>query len=225
MMDGAREDLSLSHAGQGADMPLAERTALLRELDHRVKNNIQLLISLLNMSAQQVKDVGLHPVFVACRDRMTALSLVHDTLYQSSSITSVDVVSYLERLIAGLSQLFHMDKGNICLEVEEVPLELNTDRLVDLGMVLSELLSNAYKHAYPCHQDGVIRVEMKSIEGDRVELVVADHGVGMTAADATKDHAFGLKFVGGIIERNFAGDMQIQHGAGTRVVMRFPICL
>jgi two-component sensor histidine kinase len=198
---------------------------LLRELDHRVKNNIQLLISLLNMSAQQVKDVGLHPVFLACRDRLTALSLVHDALYQASSITNVDVVSYLERLIAALSQLFHMGRGNICLEVEVMPLELDTDRLIDLGMVLSELLANAYKHGYPCHQDGLIRVEMTPIEKDRVELAVADYGVGMTAADATKDYAFGLKFVGGIIERNFAGDMQIQHGAGTCVIMRFPKCL
>lgn len=220
--DARLEPSAISQYREALQAAQEERKVLLREIDHRVKNNMQLVISLLTISAQQVKEANLQPVFLACRDRMNALSMIHETLYKSSTLKQVDFVRYATDLIAKLSGHYDLQHCHIRQNIQLIPLDLETDRLIDIGLVLSELIANVYQHAFPTKKEGALYVEMASFPENHVELVVSDNGIGMHAGDATTPNAFGLKFVGGIIERNFGGDMQIQHEAGTRVVMRFP---
>ena len=201
---------------------IEERNVLLRELDHRVKNNLQRVISLLEISAQQVSGTNVHPVFLACTNRLHALSLVHETLYRSTNLQQVDFVLYLEQLVAKLCQHYDLPHCQIRQEVRAIPLMLDMDRLIDIGLVLSELLTNIYQHAFSHQQTGMIRIDMKPLDAHMVELIVADNGEGMRQTDAKKANQFGLTFVRAIIERNFAGEVQIQSDNGTRIVMCFP---
>ncbi len=211
--------------GQDSQALLAareERNVLLHELDHRVKNNLQRVISLLEISAQQACGTNIHPVFLACTNRLHALALVHETLYRSTNLQQVDFVLYLEQLVAKLCQHYDSPHCQVRQEIKAIPLMLDMDRLIDIGLVLSELLTNVYQHAFPHQQTGIIRIEMTPLDSRMVELVFSDNGVGMRQTDAKKMNQFGLTFVRAIIERNFAGEVQIHRDTGTRITMCFP---
>jgi two-component sensor histidine kinase len=202
---------------------LQEKETLLREIHHRVKNNMQVVVSLLGMSAHQAKDPRSAAIIQECLGRIDAMSLVHETLYKSSNLRSIDFAQYLAKLTDNISRTYNTTASRIELSLQTDPIELDADRCIDMGLILTELLTNALKYAFQeSPQDAVVCVSLVR-QGEDLELCVADNGTGIR--DTTSPEAsgsFGLRLVRGIIERNFAGSMQIQNQGGTRIVMRFP---
>jgi two-component sensor histidine kinase/ABC-type amino acid transport substrate-binding protein len=159
---------------------LAEKEMLLREVHHRVKNNLQVICSLINL--QRGEEGESSPVdrpLVDMEARIRAMSFVHEILYQSDNYAAVDYSSYLNHLCAYLLEAYAINPGRIKFAVSVADIRLPLDTAITCGLLINELVVNALKHAFPDGRSGTIDVRMARVEGDRIELVVGDDGIGI----------------------------------------------
>jgi PAS domain S-box-containing protein len=171
---------------QALEASLAAREVLLREIHHRVKNNLQVVSSLLNIQETAIVDAAARKVFIECQTQIQTMSMVHEVLYRSASLEGVEMQSYFERLIEYLSNVYEGGPRGITCEVKSQGVELNLDDAIPIALVVNELVSNCMKHAFPGGRAGRILVSMREIE-PAVDpdspgawlLEVEDDGVGM----------------------------------------------
>lgn len=204
---------------QGA---LAEKEVLLKEIHHRVKNNMQVVQSLLWMQAGKLKNPDIEKILQEVERRISAMSLVHETLYQTDNIASLDLGQYIQRLSSGLAQAFLNVSGNVQWNISADPIPLDLDKAMSFGLVLNELLTNSLKHAFS-GAGGAITIKAKDIGGGLVEVVTADDGRGLGDQAETNCDTLGLALVRGLVERQLQGQLQINRGNGTEFVIRFSV--
>jgi two-component sensor histidine kinase len=194
---------------------LREKDSLLKEVHHRVKNNLQVISSLIRLQATQVN----HPVAQAAlrdmQNRIGSMALLHETLYQSESFARVDLAAYLRSLC---TQLFHSlvaDPKSIQLQVDVASVDLDVNQAVPCGLLVNELVSNSLKHAFPQGGGGEIRVEFHPVDGGpAVRLRVADNGVGLPADfDLRQARSLGLQLVSDLVGQ-LQGRLEIGRGPG-----------
>ncbi len=203
---------------------LGEKEVLLREIHHRVKNNMQTIASLLRMHARKIDDARLTEIVNDCRDRIAAMSLVHESLYQSDSLAKIDFETYLNKLCRNLGRAYHAGGKGVSVSVDRCDVGLNLDQGVAVGLVVSELISNAFKHAFHEKESGSVAINVKNIDDDRVEMIVADDGAGLPAdLDIRKTSSLGLRLVGGIITREMGGTIDVENDNGAKFIIRFKI--
>jgi PAS domain S-box-containing protein len=201
---------------------LAEKEVLLKEIHHRVKNNLQVVSSMLNLQMHQVSDPQALELFRESQDRVRSIALLHEKLYQSRDLTRIDVPAYLQDLTTGLLGTYGVSPEQIVLVIEADPVPLGVDAASSSGLIVNELVSNALKHAFPGGRRGHVRVTLRVAGGEAV-LVVADDGVGMPAAvDPGKPATLGLKLVS-ILAEQLAGTVAVERSEGTRFTIRFPL--
>jgi two-component sensor histidine kinase len=158
---------------------LAEQQAvLLREMNHRVANSLQLIVSLLELQARKQPDAQLRAVLRQAADRVEAVALVHRRLYTGSDVAFVDMAGYLAGLVEELARATHAGDHHQRVEVSAVPVRLETDRAVSLGLVVNELVTNALKYAYPLDAPGAVRVILDYDPQGALRLAVEDDGAG-----------------------------------------------
>lgn len=199
---------------------LAEKEVLLREIHHRVKNNLQVVSSLLYLQAQKFSDPALQTCFVESQNRICSMALAHEQLYQSKNLSEVSVKAYVENLVAQLCQIFHCpDQAIDChLEIEDI--KLHIEKIIPCGLLITELLSNAYKHAFPDGRQGQVTISIKG-RGSEIELSVADDGVGFPAdIDYRQASTLGLQLVMALAEQ-LNGTLEMDRGCGTLFWIRF----
>lgn len=198
---------------------LAEKEVLLKEVHHRVKNNLQVVSSLLHLQAGHAKEPRLRALIRESEGRIRAMSLVHETLYQSEDVGIVDFAHYAQRLVTTLRGAYGVLGREVEIEivVDVDPLEI--DVAIPCGLITGELVSNAFKHAFQGRGKGAIRVEL-SAQGEQHQLVVSDDGRGMPAGGT--EGGLGLRLVN-TLAGQLGGDACIEGGAsGTRAQVRFP---
>jgi PAS domain S-box-containing protein len=199
---------------------LAEKEVLLREIHHRVKNNLQVVSSLLYLQAQKLTDPALQACFLESQNRICSMALAHEQLYQSKNLSEVSVKAYAENLVDQLCQIFHCPDQtiNCCLEVED--LELDIEKIIPCGLLITELLSNAYKHAFVDGRPGRITISIKKV-GSEMGLSVADTGIGFPA-DIDYRHArtLGLQLVTALVNQ-LNGTLELDRSCGTLFRVRF----
>ena len=158
---------------------LAEKTTLLQEVHHRVKNNLQIISSLLNLQADQVQDAAVLELLAVTRNRVGAMALLHENLYQSESLARLNLPEYVKSLCAHLLRAAGPIRARVQLEchVEPGTISLELDQAVPCGLLLNELVTNALKHAFPGERSGCIRVTLERATPQTVGLTVADDGV------------------------------------------------
>jgi two-component sensor histidine kinase len=189
---------------------LQEKEVLLREVHHRVKNNMQILSSLFSLQIKQTLNDECRRILKEGQTRIRSMGLVHEKLYQSPDLSKIDLASYIQSLAAHLFHIFLADPDQVGLETdfEEVPLDINS--AVPCGLILNELISNALQHGFPDGRKGVIRIGLKGGPGGTVILRVADDGVGFPEnLDFSKAESFGLRIVNllvGQLDATFALD-------------------
>lgn len=199
---------------------LAEKEQLLKEVHHRVKNNLQVIVSLLNMQAFQIRDEYVMALFQEARNRVLAISSIHELLYRADSFAHIVLTDYARQLAPGLVHFYGLEQ-RIQVEVLGDGATLELERAVPYGILLNELVSNACKHAFPTPRTGTITIGVKR-EGDNTLLTVADNGGGLPAGfDYQKASSLGLKLVHGLA-RQLRGVMEIDSDSGTVVKIRFP---
>jgi two-component sensor histidine kinase len=197
---------------------LAQRETLLKEIHHRVKNNLEVVDSLLQLQADALSDPRLRAALAEASTRVHAIAEVHRLLHGAGDLARVDMKAYAEVLSASLTTLFAVDpeRVRVSFDAQSVPIDLR--RAVPAGLVLNELVSNALKHAFPNGRKGSISVRLVAEEG-RVELAVRDDGVGLP--DPLPSGTLGLKLVRVLVEQ-LGGTVAFESASGTTVRVRFP---
>jgi PAS domain S-box-containing protein len=201
---------------------LREKETLLRELHHRVKNNLQLIASMLLLQAQYTQDPAAFALYNEIQNRISSMALIHAKLYQADDLARIDFGKYLQDLTNALihSYGFTSDSVSVTLSAPEVLLNINT--AVPLGLIINELVSNCLKHAFTSDRDGnEIRIELQP-EADRgYVLVVSDNGVGFPAElDFRQTKTLGLQLVITLLEQ-LRGTIELERAAGTTFIMHF----
>ncbi|MCF7958571.1 MAG: PAS domain-containing protein [Phycisphaerae bacterium] len=201
---------------------LKEKEVLLREIHHRVKNNMQVIVSLLRMHARRSQNERMQSVFDDCRNRVNAMALIHEALYESADMARINFEVYLKKLCRNMSQAYRVSDKHIEVNVVQCDVTLDMDQGIAVGMVISELISNAFKHAYPAGKEGVISVSLASRSGQKVELVVWDNGVGLSPdIDIYNLQSLGLQLVVATVMRELNGSIEVERNNGTRFVICF----
>lgn len=201
---------------------LREKEVLLKEIHHRVKNNLQVIVSLLNLMARDSTNGELLEALENCKNRVFSMSMVHDKLYRSESFSRIDFKEYTETLVKHLFKLFPLN-GDISLKMDLTPVLIPTDMAVPLGLILNELITNALKYAFPDDNDNVLLVSLRKMEGGKYQLTVADNGVGMPGlAKRGKDSSLGLELVSVLIQQ-VGGIHNVSRDKGTMHRIVFPV--
>lgn len=201
---------------------LREKEVLLKEIHHRVKNNMQVIRSLLNLQASNIQDERLHECLRETRSRINAMALIHEMLYNSNSISEIDLKAYIKGLVSGLMGMYNISPRRINVQVKTERIYLGIDHAIPCGLVINELISNAFKYAFP-DRTGEIRIEFFLTPADDIGLIVYDNGVGIPAdVDIHNSKTLGLKIVWGLVERQLGGRVEIQREEGTRFTIQFP---
>jgi len=204
---------------------LKEKEVLLREIHHRVKNNMQVISSLLNLQADQIKDDQYIEMFSESKNRIKSMGLVHEKLYLSQDIANIDFGDYIKTLANSLFSFYETVIGNISLHVDVKDVVFGVDTAIPCGLVINELLSNTLKHAFPEDRKGEIKVTLKKGEdkaGLLYDLTISDNGIGMPKdLDIRKTETLGLQLVTTLVENQLRGTLEMVSSAGTEFHIRF----
>jgi two-component sensor histidine kinase len=196
----------------------AEREVLLREVNHRVGNSLQIIASLLHLQANSATQDDVKAALTNAMGRVAAVAQVHRRLYTSHDLKSVMLNQYLDALLEDLRRSAEGNRmSRLTLHAE--PVEIDPDRAVAIGIIVNELVMNAVKYAYP-DGAGPIHVELRA-QGDDLELVIADEGVGLNAKSDPRSTGMGQRIVSAMAAKLDASVERDPDHAGTRIVLRF----
>lgn len=200
---------------------LAEKDVLLREIHHRVKNNLQVISSLLHLQSRKVDDATAQQLFTDSQSRIRSMALIHEQLYQSEDLAQLNVKGYLQQLTDHLFRTYNMRGASVTLAIEADDAALSMDQAIPCGLIVNELVSNALEHAFPGDRGGRVRVALTRSDG-RARLVVEDDGVGAPRPAAIEtSKTLGLKLVRGLVQQ-LGGDLTVASPAGLRFIITFP---
>jgi PAS domain S-box-containing protein len=201
---------------------LVEKETLLKEIHHRVKNNLQVIASLINLQGAKAPEGMAREFLDELRGRVHAIALLHERLYRSGNLARIDLRDYVPDLVADLVRAGAAEPGRVAVTTTVCELYLAMDAALPVGLIVQELVSNAFKHAFPpSRAGGRVDVEVARRDGF-VELSVADDGVGFPApVDAGAATTLGLQLVGDLA-RQIDGEFTVERGGGARCVVRFP---
>jgi two-component sensor histidine kinase len=205
---------------------LAEKEVLIKEVHHRVKNNLQVVASLLYLQAQATKDQAAAAVLRESQHRVEAMAMIHEQLYGAADLREVKLAQQARLLMGNLFNSFGVDPSRICGQVvvdagNDNPPVLGVDQAIPVLLILNELISNALKHAFPQERSGSIRVEAHSRDS-RMELAVIDDGVGVPEDFSNaKSTTLGLQIVE-ILARQLRGTWELKRDSGTMFRLSFP---
>jgi len=182
---------------------LKEKEALLKEVHHRVKNNLQIINSLLRMEAGRNTDLPTQNVLKEMHGRVRSMALLHESLYRSSTFAAVDLGDYLQKLVSQTFLLLVGGPNRIRLQTDLASVQVAMDQALPCGLIINELISNSIKHAFPGSRHGEIRIELKVLEnGQRLRLSLSDNGVGLPPDFLERsDKSLGLKLVGDLADQ------------------------
>ena len=200
---------------------LDEKVVLLREIHHRVKNNMQVISSLLSLQSRHIDDEKYLDIFKESQNRINIMSLVYEKIYRSTDVTNVDLKGYIKDLGNMLLQSYETDSSRIVLNINVVNVSVNVDFAVPLALVINELITNCIKHAFPDGRKGEIDLNINKDNNEYI-LTVSDNGVGISDnIDFEKTDTMGLSLVRILAENQLRGSIKINRDKGTEFEIRF----
>jgi two-component sensor histidine kinase len=199
---------------------LREREVLLQEIHHRVKNNLQVISSLINMQARRLDVPSARSALEECKTRVEAIALIHEQLYQSNDYRQIPFAKYLKVLIQSITSMSGDAGRRVTLDVDTEPVALPVDKAIPCGLILNELITNALKHAYPGGRAGEVRVSLHQHAG-QLALVVADDGIGLSKTDATTE-SLGMQLIETLVEQ-IRGELTVTHADGMTFQVTCPL--
>lgn len=174
---------------------LKEKDVLIQEIHHRVKNNMQIISSLLSLQSDHVKDIRDKGLFEESKNRVRSMAIIHQKVYKSEDLTSIDFSTYIPEIVYGISNSYQIGP-NLEIEVNVDPISLNIDTAIPCGLIINELLTNSIKHAFPNGIPGKISIEFHEYKPGEITLIVRDNGVGIPEnIDFRNTKSLGLQLV------------------------------
>ena len=215
----ARREAQLKTAVQRQELAM-------QEIHHRVKNNLQIVASLLNLQASRIRVPAAKAEFQAARDRVRALATLHRHLYAHGEVHTINMRTFLLELCGQLFQALGETEGDrLVLEVDAPELEMSSDQAVPLSLIVTEAVTNAVKYAYPAGRRGTISVRLRR-DGDQAELEIRDDGIGVSAGrdetDAGTRDGIGIQLINGF-SRQLGAKLEVEQGVGTRYLVRMKL--
>lgn len=202
---------------------IREKELLLQEIHHRVKNNMQIISSLLNLQVNQTSNSTVKSVLSECRNRVYAMSMVHEVLYSSENMAEIDLTDYLSRVCRTVISSYSHKSDHVTFVIESETIDLPIKAACPLGLIVNELVSNAMKYAFPNESQGEIKVSV-SKDNHRVTLTVADNGIGFPEnQDWRNCPSLGLTLVRSFAENQLEGTMEMNPQNGTRFIITFDL--
>jgi PAS domain S-box-containing protein len=216
-----RAEAAMRAGAEQLKASLREKESLLKEIHHRVKNNLQVISSLLRLQAAGVRDSSALEMFHESQNRIRSIALIHEKLYQSPDLSRVEFASYVRDLLSLLLRSYAA-RPRIELDMAVGNAALSIEQAVPLGLILNELISNCLKHAFPGGRAGRITVALEPADPSSLRLTVADDGVGFPAeVDFRKAQTLGMQLVRTLSEQ-IGGRLELRRGAGAEVTVSFP---
>ncbi len=200
---------------------LREKEVLLKEIHHRVKNNLQVVSSLLSLQSDAIKDPVALSLFEESRNRIRSMALVHEELYGTKDLSSVDMSWYIHGLATHLLRAYGMTSKGVDLRIDAEGVPLMIDAAIPCGLMLNELISNALKHAFPNGRQGQVRILLQREPSDFVVLIVEDDGIGIPEGiTIATSQSLGLRLVSALADQ-LQASVALDRAHGTRFTIRF----
>ncbi|MEO1051717.1 MAG: tetratricopeptide repeat protein [Bacteroidota bacterium] len=192
---------------------LEEKEILLKEIHHRVKNNLQVISSLLSLQSRYIDDESAKEAVSEGQNRVKSMALIHQKLYQKDNLTGVEVLDYVQNLASTLRSTYGIEPDRVDINYEVEQLNLDVDTLIPIGLILNELISNSFKYAFPGDRKGALNIALKEAT-NKLELIVQDDGVGATNDIETSD-SFGIRMIKSL-SRKLEAEISFDFDEGTK---------
>jgi two-component sensor histidine kinase len=224
---GSCVDISeIRRSREQLEISLKEKVVLLKEIHHRVKNNLQIISSLLNLQSAYIGDNEVKEIFIESQNRVKSMALIHEKLYLSGNLSEINFSEYLRELITNLLNSYRNKLSSIDLEIKIDNLELNVDFSVNLGLVINELVTNTLKHAFP---DGngsggtksKLYVLLNVIDKSKFKIILKDNGCGFPETlDFRNTQSLGMQLVVSLVDQ-LKGKIELNRNGGTEFILTF----
>jgi len=202
---------------------LREKDILIREIHHRVKNNLQVISSLLGLQARSSGNPELTEMFNGIQGRIRSMAMIHETLYDTKDFTRIELSSYVKALSQSLFNTHNINPGKINLTIQtggEIYVDIT--KAIPCGLVLNELISNALKHAFPADRKGKLQIIISETKNAEIDIVVRDNGVGLPDnIDIHQPQTLGLELVNGLVKNQLDGQIEVRRNNGTKIRLKF----
>ena len=208
---------NLEQKNNQLEKSVQEKNILLREIHHRVKNNLQVISSLLNLQSNYISDDIARAAINEGKNRVGSMALIHQNLYQDENVTSIDAKDYFTELVSNLYDSYEISEGDIDLKMNIDPLMIDVETMIPLGLVVNELISNTLKHAFTkSNNNKKLMVSLTELN-DRILLRVQDNGSGVSEEDFTSSKSFGNKLIKAF-QQKLKADLSVYNNDGTEIL-------
>jgi two-component sensor histidine kinase/CheY-like chemotaxis protein len=225
-IEQALEKARLQHERERVDREIREAKEraeiLLHEVNHRVANSLALVVGLIQLQSRTTDNPAVRDALLETQFRISAIAGVHRSLYTSDDVRAVDIANYLSNLLGEL-QTTLKDSGRATIRLQAQPIHIPTDKAISVGVIVTELVTNAFKYAYPTQSGGEIRVNVTGVSPGTVSLTVEDDGIGWTGKGAPQGTGLGTRIVNSLAE-SLGADIKYLDAGGCRIRIQFACC-
>ncbi|MFK5889465.1 MAG: histidine kinase dimerization/phosphoacceptor domain -containing protein [Flavobacteriaceae bacterium] len=200
---------------------LVEKETLLKEIHHRVKNNLQLISGMLELQSSKINDDAVNEIMEQGQNRIKSMALIHQQLYESEDLGKIDFRKYVTQLTNDIKVMVNDPNKDIDIVLDIIDFSLDLDTAVPMGLIINELVLNAFKHGFLNIEKGTVTIGLKAFENEYYQLTVSDNGTGLPANfDLNNTNSLGLQLVKGL-SRQIGGNCEFKNGNGTTVLIKF----
>jgi len=203
---------------------LKEKEVLFKEIHHRVKNNMQIIQSLLSLQSNEIKEIKYRKPLIDSNNRIKSMALIHEILYRSDNMAILDIKTYFKEIVQHLFKIYHGPGMNATFNLDIDPVGMGMDLSIACGLIINELVSNALKYAFVSNSEGFLLISLKTIAPKKALMIIRDNGQGLPAQlDFCTSDSLGLKIVRILVEGQLKGQMQVKNNNGALFEIYFPL--
>ena len=216
-----RKEKKRQEAEEFLKKSLEEKDILLREVHHRVKNNMQIISSILRMQSRNIEDPKLKDILQESQNRIHTMALIHENLYNHESLANIKFSSYIKSLSGNIARTYSSQPASIKFDYQMDDAYLPIDTAIPCGLIINELISNSFKYAFNGNSNGMIGIHFKELTENEYQLIVSDDGIGIPdSVDITKTKSLGMKILHKLVQQ-IDGTLQSDFSNGTKFTITF----
>jgi PAS domain S-box-containing protein len=219
----ARDITDRKQTAETLNALLREKDILLAEVHHRVKNNLQIIVSLLDLQARTTEDALTRSALEENRNRIRSMALIHEELYHEHTFDRIHFARYLDGLCAALYRTYEINPSRVSIRIDAGEISFALDTAITCGLLMNEIISNSLKHAFPGERSGTIRIGLR-VDADRAELIAADDGIGLPLSiNLENPNHLGMYLIRLLVTHDLHGSFDLRSEPGVSYRIQFPL--